>query len=198
MADKRVLDQSFDYDYDGIQEYDNPLPRWWLYLFYGAIVYAIVYIPYYHFGPGQLPRESYEVAMQEWNELHPPVPLPGEEELLAMESDDVLAKGKEVFTIRCAACHALDGGGSVGPNLTDNHSLTGYSREAIVRTVHDGTQPDAAKGITGGMIAWGSQLSREDIYAVSLYAYSLRGTTPANPKDPQGDEIQVDGQLATK
>jgi cytochrome c oxidase cbb3-type subunit 3 len=198
MADKRVTDQSFDYDYDGIQEYDNPLPRWWLYLFYGAIVYAIVYIPYYHFGPGELPREKYAASMEEWNELHPPVPLPDEDELKAMESDEELAKGKEVFMIRCVACHAVDGGGSVGPNLTDNYTLTGYSRAAIVRTIHDGTQPDAAKGITGGMIAWGNQLSREEIYAVGLYVYSLRGTTPANPKAPQGEEIDDNDQLASK
>ena len=180
----KVEDRSFDYDYDGIQEYDNPLPRWWVYLFIGTSLTAVVYIPYYHFGPGVLPMQAWAQDMEEWNRLHPPVPLPDENELVAMASDDpkLPERGKGIFQVRCASCHAADGGGQVGPNLTDDFALHGYSRANIVKVVHDGV---TAKG----MIAWGRQLSRQDIVAVGLYVYSLRGTKPANPKAPQGDPI---------
>lgn len=179
-----VPDRSFDYDYDGIQEYDNPLPRWWVYLFIGTIIFAAVYYPYYHFGSGKLPSQQWAEDMEEWNRLHPPVPLPNEDELMPMSSDKgVLERGKGVFATRCVSCHGPDGGGQVGPNLTDDYAIHGYSRANIVKVVNDGV---AAKG----MIAWGPQLSREDVVAVGLYAYSLRGSKPANPKAPQGDPIR--------
>lgn len=188
-----VKDETLDHDYDGIQEYDNPLPRWWVWLFVGCIVYAITYIPYYHFGPGELPEQQYARAMDEWNELHPPTPLPAEEELESMENEQVIASGKAIFATRCAACHAPDGGGTVGPNLTDEYTLHGYSREQIVKVIHDGVP-------TKGMIPWADQLSRDEIYAVGLFVYNLRGTTPSNPKAPQGEPIrgEGDGGLASR
>lgn len=186
----KVSDQSFDHDYDGIQEYDNPLPRWWLWLFVGSIFFAIAYVPYYHFGPGKLPTEVHAAEMEAWNLLHPPTPLPAEAELEILESASLLASGQSLFTTRCAACHAPDGGGQVGPNLTDDYSIHGYSREAIVKVIHDGVP---AKG----MIAWGDQLSRDELYAVSLYVYSLRGQPAANPKAPQGEPIRGQGDGGT-
>lgn len=186
----KVTDQSFAYDYDGIQEYDNPLPRWWLWLFAGSVVFAIAYIPYYHFGPGKLPTEVHAEDMAAWNLLHPPTPLPAEDALIAMESDPVLASGRSIFATRCAACHAPDGGGQVGPNLADDYSIHGYSRESIVKVVHDGVPAQ-------GMIAWRDQLSPDELYAVSLFVYHLRGTTTANPKAPQGEPIRGSGDGGT-
>lgn len=177
-------DQSFEHDYDGIQEYDNPLPRWWVWLFIGTVVFAAAYVPFYHFGPGALPEEAHVAEMREWNRLHPPKSLPGEDELRSIETSDLLASGKSVYATRCAACHAVDGGGQVGPNLTDDYALHGYSREQILKVVHDGVP-------VKGMIAWGELLSSEELYAVSLYVYNLRGQPAANPKAPQGEVIPV-------
>jgi cytochrome c oxidase cbb3-type subunit III len=186
----KVTDQSFDHDYDGIKEYDNPLPRWWLWLFVGTVLWGIAYVPYYHFGlGGKLPGEAYEEDMAAWLLAHPPEPLPDEDALVAMAADDptLAATGQSIFASRCAACHAADGGGQVGPNLTDDYALHGSSRAAIVKTIHDGV-PEK------GMLSWKNQLSREQIYAAGLYVYGLRGTTPANPKPPEGDPI-VDGPV---
>lgn len=180
----KVTDQSFDHDYDGIKEYDNPLPRWWVWLFVGCVVWAAAYVPYYHFGPGQLPAEAYADDMAAWLLAHPPEPLPDESALAAMAAADpsLVSIGQSIFASRCATCHAPDGGGQVGPNLTDDHALHGWSRAAIVQVIHDGVP---AKG----MLSWKNQLTREEIYAAGLYVHSLRGTSPAAPKPPEGEPI---------
>jgi cytochrome c oxidase cbb3-type subunit III len=180
----KVTDQSFEHDYDGIKEYDNPLPRWWVWLFVGCVVWAVAYVPYYHFGPGKLPAEAYTDDMAAWLAAHPPEPLPDEDALVAMAAGDpgLPSLGQSIFVSRCAVCHAVDGGGQVGPNLTDDHALHGGSRAAIVKTIYDGVP---AKG----MLAWKNQLRREEIYAVGLYVHGLRGTTPQHPKAPEGDPI---------
>jgi cytochrome c oxidase cbb3-type subunit 3 len=126
-------DRSFDHDYDGIQEFDNPLPRWWVYLFVGTIGFAAVYFPLHHMREGQLPLDAYEADMAEWNELHPPTPLPDEETLAALEAEpDIVEHGRDIFAVRCVACHGIDGGGQVGPNLTDDYAIHGWSRSTIV------------------------------------------------------------------
>lgn len=189
----KVTDQSFEHDYDGIKEYDNPLPRWWVWLFVGTVLWGIAYVPYYHLGlGGKLPGEVYEEDMAAWLLAHPPEPLPDEQALVEMSAADatLVTTGQSVYASRCATCHAADGGGQVGPNLTDDYALHGWSRAAIVKTIHDGVP---AKG----MLAWKHQLSRRDIYAAGLYVHGLRGTTPANPKPPQGDPIVDQPSAAT-
>jgi cytochrome c oxidase cbb3-type subunit 3 len=167
------------HDYDGIQEYDNPLPKWWVYLFYGTIVFALVYVPYYHFGPGGLPRDAWAQSMNEWYQLHPPPKLPSDAELAAMAEDPTFVPaGAATFAVRCASCHGLDGGGLVGPNLTDDFSIYGYDRDQIVRIIYTGTPK--------GMLAWKDQLGITEIYQVGAYVRTLRGTTPAHPRQPEG------------
>lgn len=175
-------DEVFSHDYDGIQEYDNPLPKWWVYMFYGTIVFALIYVPYYHFGPGGLPREAWAQAMNEWYELHPPPKLASEQELAAMAEDPAFVQaGAATFAVRCASCHGPDGGGLVGPNLTDDFSIYGYERGHIARIIYTGTPK--------GMLAWKDQLGMTEIYQVGAYVRTLRGTTPANPRKPEGQPI---------
>lgn len=179
----KVEDKILDHDYDGIKEYDNPLPSWWVWLFIGSVVFSAFYVPYLHWGPGKLPREKYRESMEAYYEAHPPVELASAEELEAMLADEArVAEGAEIFAIRCAACHAKDGGGLVGPNLTDDYTLHGYGMEPIAKTILDGV-PDK------GMQAWNGVLSIDEIYSVSVYVHGLRGTTPAKAKEAQGDEI---------
>ena len=182
----KVTDQSFDHDYDGIREYDNPLPPWWVWLFVGCVLWAAFYIPYYHFGPGQLPTEQYAEDMAAWLAAHPPEPLPDEQALVELAAADstLVTTGQAIFVSRCATCHAVDGGGQVGPNLTDDFTLHGYSRASIVKVIHDGVP---AKG----MLSWKNQLSRDEIYAVGLYVHGLRGQTAAMPKAPEGEPIEL-------
>lgn len=179
-----VKDELLDHDYDGIQEYDNPLPRWWLGMFYICIAYAVFYMPYYGMAYGPTPEQEWEQDMEAWNELHPQVELASAEEMAEIVKDPAkIAAGKEIYNMRCLACHAADGGGLVGPNLVDDYWLHGGSPVDIAKVIYDGVP---AKG----MIAWKSQLSVEEIYAATAFIYSLHGTTPAKPKDPQGEKFE--------
>lgn len=175
-------DDLLDHDYDGIREFDNPLPKWWVYAFYASIVFALVYVPYYHFGPGPLPREQWAEDMTTWWERHPPPKLASATELEAMAAEpSFVAAGQSIYAIRCIACHAVDGGGTVGPNLTDDFTIYGQDRDRIVGVVYHGTK--------NGMLAWKDQLSLTEIYQVGAYVHSLRGTTPVTAKPPQGVPI---------
>lgn len=175
-------DDLLDHDYDGIQEFDNPLPKWWVYLFYACIVFALIYVPYYQFGPGQSPREAWADDMTAWWAAHPPPELATHDELAIMaEQPGFIEAGQATFAIRCLSCHAADGGGLVGPNLTDDFTIYGQGRDQVAAVVFHGTK--------NGMLAWKDQLSLEQIYQVSAYVMTLRGTTPAKAKAPDGVPI---------
>lgn len=183
-----VDDVILDHDYDGIQEYDNPLPRWWLMVFYGGIIFAAVYIPWYLFGGGPLAAEelAMEIAAAQAARPQPaPEPVsdtPAVDPYAGMLGDATReANGKTTFAARCTACHGPDGGGLVGPNLTDS------------AWKHGGRVTDLVKVITRGlpgtaMVAWNQQLSADEIVDVAIYIKSLKGTSPANPKAPEGIE----------
>lgn len=178
----KVTDELLDHDYDGIKEYDNPLPSWWVALFWFGIVFAIVYVPWYHFGPGPLMVEEYEAEMAAAAAAAPAPQAVGEADLsAAMKDAAAIGRGKETFVKLCAACHVADGGGLVGPNLTDDFWIHGGSMKDIVRVVTEGV-PEK------GMISWKTQLGPSEIVDVSAFIKSLRGTTPANPKEPQGEK----------
>jgi len=114
---------------------------------------------------------------------HPPVKLAPAEELEAMLADEArVAEGAEIFGVRCAPCHAKDGGGLVGPNLTDDYTLHGYGMEPITKTIFDGV-PDK------GMQPWNGILTLDEIYSVAVYVHELRGATPEKAKEPQGEPI---------
>jgi cytochrome c oxidase cbb3-type subunit 3 len=176
-------DKLLDHNYDDIQEYDNPLPRWWVQLFMLTVAWSIFYVPYYASGAGQSPEAAYEEDMAEWNKLHPPVVLATAEEMASIVTDPAkVAQGKEIFATRCAACHAADGGGLVGPNLTDAYWIHGGKPVAIAKTIYDGV-PEK------GMIPWKTQMSVDEIYAVTAYLHTgLKGTTPATAKAPEGTQ----------
>jgi len=185
MSSRPERDALRDHEFDGIQEYDNPLPRWWVWVFWATIIATPIYIVFYHFGPGKLVQDEYREEMNAYYELQ-------RQQLLAlgevservlrklMDNPAMLAAGEKVFISKCVQCHARDGGGNIGPNLTDDYWLHGGNLMDIHRTIHDGVP-------SKGMIAWGKQLSEVDIMAVAAYVGSLRGTTPAKPKPPQGE-----------
>lgn len=187
----KVEDRLLDHDYDGIQEYDNPLPRWWLGLFYFGIVFAVVYIPYYHFGPGPLMHEEFATEMAEAAAATAKVEAAAEAAALKANGGkkvslndhignaDRIAKGKVIYTKNCVACHLADGGGVVGPNFTDKFWIHGGSMKDIIKTITKGV-PEK------GMIAWEAQLSKDDIIDVAVYIKAFKGTTPANPKAAEG------------
>lgn len=175
----RDPDKLLDHDYDGIKEFDNPLPRWWLWLFYGTIVWAAIYVPWAHLG-GHLPGEEYEADVKEEAARHPPREAGAGIDLVAAERDETrIGKGKGTFAKLCMPCHGPQGGGLVGPNLTDSAWIHGGKMQNLVTTITNGV-PEK------GMIAWKSQLSPDEIVDVAAFIKSLKGTNPANPKASEG------------
>lgn len=175
-----------DHNYDGIRELDNVLPPWWVYLFYATIIFAGVYLARYHVFGGDTQHESYAkqmaLAKQELEQFQAKNPSTFDISKLAVLTDEAsLTRGKAVFNLNCVACHAADGGGGIGPNLVDKNWILGGGIKNIFNTIAKG-------GRSGkGMVAWESTLKPEDIQKVSSYILSLEGTTPANPKAPEGD-----------
>jgi cytochrome c oxidase cbb3-type subunit III len=171
-----------EHSYDGIQEYDNPLPRWWVYLFYATIVFSIIYffnVPGLGVGKGRI--ANYEKEVAEWKSAHPqPSGTTSPEQLAAFAADPTkIADGKAVYATNCVSCHRPDGGGLIGPNLTDDFWIHGGTLTDIHKTIVDGV-------LAKGMPNWGKLLNAEQVDAVTAYVASLKGTNPSNPKAPEG------------
>lgn len=178
------------HEVDGIQEYDNKLPNWWLYILYGSVVFGFGYWFVYHQGAFlDLPKAAYEAemdkaAMASASDAKLAGPVTAEWLTTLSKDRGALARGKQVFTTTCAACHRADGGGVVGPNLTDDFWLHGASPEKVYKTVNDGVADK-------GMPAWGPQLGPERVRAVTAYVITLRGTNVAGGKAAQGERETV-------
>lgn len=171
--------------YDGIEEADNILPRWWLFTLYGAIVFAIFYwFSYQVLHATSSPLESYriekaQVARADAERLKNEGPFTPEKLQAMAKNGAILAAGKTTFQATCAACHGQNAGGMVGPNLTDGFWLHGSKPAQIITTIRAGF-PDK------GMPAWGPQLGEDRVREVAAFVLSLRGTNVAGGKSPQG------------
>ena len=126
-----------DHDYDGIKELDNNLPPWWVYLFYACVVFAVVYMVRYEIlgADNQEMELKNEIAQAkiEVAEYMKTAPDLMDEKTVTLLTDPAdLAAGKEIFTTNCAACHRADGGGQIGPNLTDNQWILGGGIKELV------------------------------------------------------------------
>jgi cytochrome c oxidase cbb3-type subunit 3 len=176
-----------DHEYDGIQEFDYPAPFWWQLFFYLSLVFAVGYYAYYEIGNGMSSDERLKTALVEIERarIANRPKGPDVKELMALVANpDALKSGKEQYAAKCAACHGPDGGGLVGPNLTDRHWIHGKGEVGdIHKVVSDGV-------LDKGMPAWSALMSTAELNAVVAYVKSLAGTKPSNPKAPQGTEIQ--------
>jgi cytochrome c oxidase cbb3-type subunit 3 len=171
-----------DHDYDGIQELDNKLPRWWVWLFNLSIAFAVVYMLYYHvLGKGQLMAAQYEDEMRLGAEVKAKAMTEFEHSMASQQpSKDpaIIAAGQKTFLNLCAPCHRKDGGGFVGPNLCDDYWIHGSNFVDNLNVIWNGVP-------SKGMVTWKTTLSPEQIYQVASYIYTLRGTHPPNPKPPE-------------
>jgi len=175
-----------DHEYDGIQELDNNLPRWWVWLFYISIVFSAVYLVYYHVAnAGPLQAGEYDKEMKAGAQLKAAAVDHFESDIPTLKPSTegvVLDNGRNVYAKYCAPCHRVDGGGLVGPNLTDDYWIHGSAFSDNVKIIWDGVP---AKG----MITWKTILKPEEIYAVSSYIYTLRGAKLATPgKAPENQQ----------
>ena len=174
-----------DHDYDGIRELDNDLPPWWKWLFYITIIFAVVYcIRLFVFHADDLMQ--YREYDNEMAKVENSKPTPDENaaafEIVVLEDEASMASGKETWDKICAVCHLVDGGGIVGPNMTDNYWIHGNTVEDLYKIVETGV-------IEKGMIPYKDQLSdQKRLEVVSFILVKLQGSTPATPKAPQGIE----------
>lgn len=177
-----------DHNYDGIRELDNHLPPWWKWLFYVTIIFGVVYLLAYHvFQSMPLQTEEYQIAMNEAEDQRlarladQPLKDIDVSNVELVDDPVALAEGGQIYTINCVQCHKDDGGGGIGPNLTDEYWLHGGSIENVFTTIKEGV-PEK------GMISWAPLLSPEQMQNVASYVLTqFPGTTPANPKEPQGE-----------
>lgn len=175
-----------DHNYDGIRELDNTLPPWWVYMFYATIVFGVVYLIRFHVFHEYDQKLEFEqevaeakIAIEEYKKTAKDLVDVTTVEFLAEAAD--LNAGKAIFTSNCVACHMADGGGGIGPNLTDKHWILGGGIKNIFRTISEGGRDGK------GMIAWKQTLKPVEMAQVASYIMTLSGTTPANPKAPEGD-----------
>jgi cytochrome c oxidase cbb3-type subunit 3 len=181
MSDTQRDQEIAGHEYDGIREYDNPLPRWWVWLFYLTIGWAIAYAGYYMLGPGPTPQADYEAEMAEAAKNAPATTIDAAELEKRVADPANIAAGKEIFAKNCTPCHGADGGGVVGPNLTDDYYIHGAAPADLYHTIREGV-PEK------GMLTWKKTLKPDELVQVTAFVKSLRGTTPANPKAPEGQK----------
>lgn len=183
------------HDYDGIHELDNRMPPWLAFLFQGTIVFAVIYLIIYHLtGIGDLPmaeleKETQIVEAKKTAFLEKAAAKINENSVTLLTDAKTLEEGKAIFTANCAACHAVDGGGTVGPNLTDEYWLHGGGIKNVFKTIKYGV-PEK------GMISWEKQLNPLKMQQVSSYIVSLKGSKPATPKAPQGEIYKEEAAAA--
>ncbi len=173
------------HNYDGIHELNNPLPRWWLTIFYGTIIFGAIY--YYHYEWGSGPSSDQELAtdMEKISALKQKAageaPQFTADDLKAIAQDpESLNAGAAEFAGKCVACHGDKGQGIIGPNLTDDAWIHGDgSLGAISQIIKTGVTEK-------GMPAWGEVIKPKVILQLAAYIRSINGTHPPNAKAPEG------------
>ena len=179
-----------DHDYDGIKELDNTLPPWWVYLFYGCIVFAAVYLVRYEVMGGdnqemELKKEMAQAKIDVAQYMKTAPDQMDETKVVLVTDAPSLAEGKTIFANNCIPCHRPDAGGNIGPNLTDDHWILGGGIKNLFHTITNGGRDGK------GMIAWKVSLKPKEIQKVASYVLSLQGSNPKDAKAPEG-ELWVD------
>jgi cytochrome c oxidase cbb3-type subunit 3 len=179
-----------DHNYDGIEEFDYPLPSWWVWTFIGGGFFAVFYIFFYNFAGAPSLKEEYkkelanvelireeqrkltgnfdEAAYKTWN-----------------ESPESMQQAALVYEENCLSCHEEKGKGDIGPNLTDEYwlNLKQVNPGAIYGFILVGNEDN-------GMPAWADTLSKEELFAAVKYVLSVKGTNIPNGKEPQGEKLK--------
>lgn len=169
-----------DHNFDGIEEYDNDLPKWWVNLFWLTIIYGVGYLVWYHtpIGSGQSQEQEFKSA---WADAKNSSAAAGVtfDYAAATKNAEICNKGKETYAQLCAPCHGPAGQGTVGPNLTDDFWLNGSTFADLEDVVTKG-RPEK------GMPSWGEILGKEKVNHVISYIGSIQHSNPENPKEAQG------------
>lgn len=190
LLDKKPLETEseivLDHNYDGIRELDNNLPPWWTYLFYMTILFAVVYLVRFEIFNDYTQDDEYQeavtkaqIAIEEYKKTAKDLVDINSVTLLTDASD--IKAGKAIYDQSCVACHMADGGGGIGPNLTDKNWILGGGIKNVFNTISEGGRDGK------GMVAWKQILKPAERAQVASYVLTMQGTTPANPKAAEGD-----------
>jgi len=178
------------HSYDGIEEYDNPLPKWWFQAYLITIVFALGYLVLYP-GLGSFKgvlgwtqEGAYEEQMQEAEEqfssLYAGYAAQSVEELAKNET--ALQSGQRIFASYCSVCHGTAATGAYGfPNLTDNDWLYGGAGETIKATIMNGR--------SGAMPAWGDIIGEGNVQAVTAHVVTLSGGEADAAQTETGSQV---------
>ncbi len=175
---------------EDLTEYNQPMPRWWLILFYITIVFAVVYLVLYP-GLGSYAGllgwsqySEYEAEVQAAKERLDPLYADYASQTIPQlaKNESAMRTGQRIFANNCAVCHGSDGRGAKGfPNLADGSWLYGGEPDQIKQSV--------LKGREGAMPAFGSQFDEEQLTALTAYVYELNGRdSPRSDLVEQGQQ----------
>ena len=165
----KTKDVLLDHTVDGIQEYDNALPAWWLGIFYFTIAFAVFFVPYlYITGWTSFGQFEEEMAAAEQRYGDPAAAVADGSDVEFVPTAEDVTAGREVWMSSCVACHLEDGTGSIGPDLTDAEWIHGGALNDIRTTVFNGV-PEK------GMLTWGPVIGQTKVNQVSAYVHSLGG-----------------------
>ncbi|MEK6554960.1 MAG: cbb3-type cytochrome c oxidase N-terminal domain-containing protein [Bdellovibrionota bacterium] len=186
--DEKLEKEISGHSYDGITECDNPMPDWWLWTFLLSIIFAALYFVHYESGAAPTLKEELNTALaiiEKQKQVHAPALMESEESLTEIMNDPAqAAAGAAAYASKCAVCHGNELQGQIGPNLVDNYWLHGRAtRIDIVKVIREGV-------VDKGMPAWGQMVSQQEIYALTSFIISKRGSNPPQAKAPQGEAIE--------
>ncbi len=176
------------HQYDGIQEYDNPMPGWWVWIFIGSFAFAIFYVLGIQvFGYINTYEKDLEASLTELETMRTtyaatqPAFSVDEATLESYAQDAArIEAGAANFTAQCAACHGAEGQGLIGPNLTDAYWIKGGENIDIYEVITQGS-------LEKGMPPWEAVYTPEQRAEMVAFIRSLEGTSPANPKAAEGE-----------
>jgi len=186
-SDERDVILGHEDEADGIQEYDNPLPDWWVGLFWITIIWAFGYLIHYHFIADRSPQAALAQELAEAERRWPEsmAASVGDFEI----TDDAVTAGQQVFQTNCIACHGANMQGGIGPNLLDDEWIHGGTPEAVINVITNGV-------VEKGMLAWGPILGAEAVRNVAAYVLSRNaesaGGTPSAPAPQVQAETPAD------
>lgn len=185
MIDEK--DELTDHEYDGIQEYNNPLPMWWLWTFFGTIAFGFIYYLHYESGAGptldqELDRAMSVIAQNRDHQSMKNGISAGDLDSQLKAAD--LKNGDFHYQSKCAVCHGNVFQGGIGPNLTDAYWVHGKGgAQDILKVVRDGV-------LDKGMPAWAALLQDKDLVDVTALILSKQDSNPASAKAPQGEKVR--------
>ena len=172
---------------DGIEEYDNPLPDWWVGLFWITIIWAIGYTAHYHF----IGNRSFENALaaemaaaeERWPAEAAAAAAAASAETFAI-TPELVSAGEALYATQCIACHGPNLEGLIGPSFVDDEWIHGGSVADIFRIIREGV-PEK------GMVPWAQILSPQQINEVAAFIIQRHmdatGRTLEEMRSAEGD-----------